>query len=179
MVPFVPLETLSERCIIGPEHKIIVLLRPRFPVETKSLFPRPGNSAGRAAQRFQQFSTEGWKPFRSVGTLWRKGSGARKKCLWITGKAILNHKMECYYLHPGTISSGSGWTGSGGGRPMTENVSKAKVQNVPVVIPACCSVCGKKLLNVYPHTLPGIIFATCCSGHKISYRTGDYERKAV
>ena len=46
-------------------------------------------------------------------------------------------------------------------------------------IPIRCSVCGKKLLNVYPDTLPGVIFATCQGGHKISFRTGAPSRKAV
>ena len=42
-----------------------------------------------------------------------------------------------------------------------------------------CSVCGKPLLNVYPNTLPGIIFATCLSGHKIRYGSEAPARKAV
>lgn len=55
----------------------------------------------------------------------------------------------------------------------------AKVLSNPAYFPVRCSVCGKKLLNLYPNTLPGVVFATCCSGHKTSYRIGDPSRKAV
>ena len=47
-------------------------------------------------------------------------------------------------------------------------------------VPARCSVCGKQFLNIYPNTLPGMVFATCKNGHKTSYRTADLiTRKAV
>ena len=47
-------------------------------------------------------------------------------------------------------------------------------------LPARCSVCGRPFLNVYPNTLPGMVFATCRCGHKTSYRTEDLNaRKAV
>ena len=58
------------------------------------------------------------------------------------------------------------------------NAEKEKTQ-ASEKLPIRCSVCGKKLLNIYPDTLPGVIFATCQGGHKISFRTGTPSRKAV
>ena len=46
-------------------------------------------------------------------------------------------------------------------------------------IPIRCSVCGKPFLHVYLNSMPGIIFATCLSGHKTSYPAGGPARKAV
>ena len=63
---------------------------------------------------------------------------------------------------------------------MTENTtSNTNASNTPVMIPIRCSVCGKPFLKVYENTMPGIVFATCSSGHKTSYRTGETTRKAV
>ena len=55
----------------------------------------------------------------------------------------------------------------------------ADTDKTPGMNPIRCSVCGKPFLNVYRNALPGIIFATCCSGHKTSYRDGEPSRKAV
>jgi hypothetical protein len=62
---------------------------------------------------------------------------------------------------------------------MTKIRANNKEENIPVTNPIRCSVCGKPLLNVYPNTLPGIIFATCLSGHKIRYGSEVPARKAV
>ena len=63
---------------------------------------------------------------------------------------------------------------------MTENTTVETVAGkTPVLIPIRCSVCGRPLLNVYPNTIPGVIFATCREGHKTSYRAGESARKAV
>ena len=47
------------------------------------------------------------------------------------------------------------------------------------MFPIRCSVCGKHFLQVYPNSMPGIIFATCLSGHKTSYPAEGPARKAV
>ncbi len=64
---------------------------------------------------------------------------------------------------------------------MTNRIAETGTEKISVKLPLRCSVCGKKFLDIYPNTLPGIVFATCCSGHKTSYRTGAPEasRKAV
>ena len=63
---------------------------------------------------------------------------------------------------------------------MTESTTiNANTRKIPEMIPIRCSVCGKPFLKVYENTMPGIVFATCCSGHKTSYRTGETVRKAV
>ena len=63
---------------------------------------------------------------------------------------------------------------------MNENTktNPAPVQ-IPASIPVRCSICGQKFLNLYPNSLPGIVFATCLNGHKTSYRTEGITRKAV
>lgn len=35
--------------------------------------------------------------------------------------------------------------------------------------PLRCSICGKPVACCYPETVPGVIFATCRSGHKIKF----------
>jgi len=63
---------------------------------------------------------------------------------------------------------------------MTENTAaKANAEKVPFMLPVRCSVCGKAFLTIYPNTIPGTVFATCCNGHKTSYRAGTPDRKAV
>ncbi len=63
---------------------------------------------------------------------------------------------------------------------MTEKSTATMKNDKPLVmIPIRCAVFGKKLLNVYPNSVPGRIFATCCSGHKTSYSTEEMTRKAV
>ncbi len=63
---------------------------------------------------------------------------------------------------------------------MTEkSTATLKTGKIPATFPIRCSVCGKRLLNIYPNSLPGRVFATCPSGHKTSYRTEETERKAV
>ena len=63
---------------------------------------------------------------------------------------------------------------------MTHNTAtETKAANPPAMIPIRCSVCGKPFLNLYKNTMPGMIFATCRSGHKTSYRVSELSRKAV
>lgn len=62
---------------------------------------------------------------------------------------------------------------------MTKITASYKDESIPEKDQIRCSVCGKPLLNVYPNTLPGIIFATCLSGHKIRYGSEVPARKAV
>ena len=67
-----------------------------------------------------------------------------------------------------------------GGNAMNNNTNaRNKTLNTREILPLRCSVCGKPFLNVYANTLPGMIFATCRSGHKTSYRVNEGTRKAV
>ncbi len=63
---------------------------------------------------------------------------------------------------------------------MTSNTTtEPNAAKSPVSFPIRCSVCGKTLTHLYPNTTLGKVFATCCSGHKTSYRMGELSRKAV
>jgi len=56
---------------------------------------------------------------------------------------------------------------------------EAKAAENTGIFPICCSVCGKHFLQVYPNSIPGVIYATCLSGHKTSYSASGPARKAV
>ncbi len=63
--------------------------------------------------------------------------------------------------------------------PLMQLMESLKKNQHNEIIPARCSICGKPIACCYPETVPGMIFATCRSGHKIKIRKEDFPRKAV
>ena len=59
-----------------------------------------------------------------------------------------------------------------------EMKAKVKAMRNETALP-CCSICGKPIAFCYPETIPGIIHATCSSGHKIRLRKEALPRKSI